>query len=180
VASGNEGDARVDVLRNVSGDGFFYFNTHGGKGKTRQGREIFAMQSSSMATPRDRQPAGLQGRSRQRPARLHDGQERRLTSDGSTGAELVTKPAAAGSNSLLAPSIYALEPGPDAEDELKIHGSFGPDPGGAERMVTIAGQAMTVQEWTPERITVALPRSGSGSSGDVVVTVRGRMSTRGG
>jgi hypothetical protein len=35
---------------------------------------------------------------------------------------------------------------------------------------------MTVQEWTPERITVALPRSGSGSSGDVVVTVRGRKS----
>jgi len=48
VAAGLEGDARVETLRNVSGDGLFYLNTHGGKGKTRSGQQIYAVQSSSL------------------------------------------------------------------------------------------------------------------------------------
>jgi hypothetical protein len=57
VAAGNEGDARVETLRKVSGDGFFYFNTHGGKGTARNGRKLFAMWTSSVAdTIKDRFP----------------------------------------------------------------------------------------------------------------------------
>lgn len=48
VAAGQEGDARVETLRNVSGDGLFYLNTHGGKGRTRSGQQIYAVQSSSL------------------------------------------------------------------------------------------------------------------------------------
>lgn len=57
VAAGNEGDARVETLRNVRGDGFFYLNTHGGKAKTRAGDQIFAVQTSSIVAPeKDRFP----------------------------------------------------------------------------------------------------------------------------
>lgn len=290
VVQGGEGDARVDVLRQVSGDGFFYFNTHGGKGRTRQGQDVFAVQTSSLVTPstdnladfRDDLDSGrlvymtaknggkilgglvddwdtryaithlfvdrymsfgensvvffnvcfganehadvssfvfaahkkgaglyvgwsrsvsstaaftavryfvdrLLGANRYRPEDPHQrpfdaaavleemGREG-LTTDASTGAQLVARPAVAGSASLLRPSIYALEPGADGADEVTIHGLFGSDPGEAGRAVTVAGVPVAVQEWTPERITVAVPRAGAGSSGDVVVTVRGRKS----
>jgi hypothetical protein len=49
IAAGAEGDARVETLRHVSGDGFFYFNTHGGKGKARDGHDMFAIWTSSTA-----------------------------------------------------------------------------------------------------------------------------------
>lgn len=50
VRKGWEGDARVATLRNISGDGFFYFNTHGGGGHDRTGRKLYAMGSSTLAT----------------------------------------------------------------------------------------------------------------------------------
>lgn len=50
VRKGQEGDARVATLRNISGDGFFYFNTHGGGGHDRTGRKLYAMGSSTLAT----------------------------------------------------------------------------------------------------------------------------------
>lgn len=48
VVEGKEGDARVDKLRQVSGDGFFYLNTHGGKGELRGGETVYIVQSSSL------------------------------------------------------------------------------------------------------------------------------------
>ena len=51
VRKGQEGDARVATLRNISGDGFFYFNTHGGGGLDRNGRKLYAMGSSTLVTP---------------------------------------------------------------------------------------------------------------------------------
>src|SRR5690606_18339601 len=50
VREGQEGDARVATLRNISGDGFFYFNTHGGGGNDRSGRKLYAMGSSTVVT----------------------------------------------------------------------------------------------------------------------------------
>jgi hypothetical protein len=49
VAPGVQGDARLTALRNVSGDAFFYLNTHGGVGKTREGEKLFAVQSSTLS-----------------------------------------------------------------------------------------------------------------------------------
>ncbi|MEA2554074.1 MAG: hypothetical protein QOJ65_2250 [Fimbriimonadaceae bacterium] len=50
MAGGAEGDARVNTLKQVSGDGFFYFNTHGGRGRNRNGHDLFAMQSSTLVS----------------------------------------------------------------------------------------------------------------------------------
>jgi hypothetical protein len=54
IRPGKAGDARLSALRTVSGDGFFYFNTHGGrafKTKDRSGRGFFSLQSSTFVTP---------------------------------------------------------------------------------------------------------------------------------
>jgi hypothetical protein len=54
VRPGKAGDARLSALRTVSGDGFFYFNTHGGrafKTKDGSGRGYFSLQSSTLVTP---------------------------------------------------------------------------------------------------------------------------------
>jgi len=48
--AGLEGDARVETLRHVSGDGFFYINTHGGRGTVHvsgQNLDLFSLQSST-------------------------------------------------------------------------------------------------------------------------------------
>ncbi len=288
VAPTTAGDARVSQLKAVSGDGFFYFNTHGGKGKTRAGHDVFAMQSSTLKSDEmDNLPefkddldhgrlvymtaknggkilGGLVddwdtryaitylfvekymsfgknsvlffnvcfganphadissfvfaahkkgaafylswtksvtadpaftavryfvdrmlGRNNFRPenpkqrpfdlnAVLTDMKARGFTVDASTGAELLAKPAVHGTNSLLAPTIYALEA--DEDDKVRIHGDFGTDPGADMREVTVGGTAVTVNSWAPDQIEVAVPRTGAGSSGDVVVTVRGRKS----
>jgi hypothetical protein len=50
LTGGNTGDSRLSILQKVAGDGFFYFNTHGGRGKTRNGGDMFAMQSSTLVT----------------------------------------------------------------------------------------------------------------------------------
>ena len=99
-----------------------------------------------------------------------------LARDNATGAQLELRPSAVGANAILAPSIYALRPGEDGEDELYIHGTFGSDPGESNRSVTIGGQQMSVDSWTDAMITVPIPRTGAGSSGDVVVTSLGRKS----
>jgi hypothetical protein len=54
IRPGRNGDARLSTLRTISGDGFFYFNTHGGRAfKTRDGSGpgFFSMQSSTIVTP---------------------------------------------------------------------------------------------------------------------------------
>ena len=53
IRPGRNGDARLSTLRTVSGDGFFYFNTHGGrafKTKDGSGRGFFSLQSSTLVT----------------------------------------------------------------------------------------------------------------------------------
>jgi hypothetical protein len=67
------------------------------------------------------------------------------------------------------PMIYGLETHED--DKVTIHGDFGTDPGASNRKVTVGGTEVTVNLWASDRIEVAVPRTGAGSSGDVVVTV---------
>ncbi len=50
ITPGTEGDARLATLRGVSGAGFFYLNTHGGKGKMKNGAETFIASSSTLQT----------------------------------------------------------------------------------------------------------------------------------
>jgi hypothetical protein len=60
IRIGKVGDARLTALRNVKGDGFFYFNTHGARmWRTRDQSDaaVFCIQSSTLATP----AADLQG-----------------------------------------------------------------------------------------------------------------------
>lgn len=54
IRVGKVGDARLTALRSVSGDGFLYFNTHGGRcfrTKDGSGPGYFSLQSSSLVTP---------------------------------------------------------------------------------------------------------------------------------
>jgi hypothetical protein len=54
IRAGQEGDARLTALRAVSGDGFLYFNTHGGRAwrnTTQTGPRFYSLQSSTIVTP---------------------------------------------------------------------------------------------------------------------------------
>jgi len=54
VRPGKVGDARLSALRAISGDGFLYFNTHGGRAyrtKDESGPGYFSLQSSTLVTP---------------------------------------------------------------------------------------------------------------------------------
>lgn len=75
---------------------------------------------------------------------------------------------------LLAPGISFV--GADTfKDELVIQGQFGQDPG-QDRSVTVNGTDVTIKSWTDQEIRCALPVSGPGSAGDVIVTARGHRS----
>lgn len=75
---------------------------------------------------------------------------------------------------MLAPSLqYVLID--ETLDEAILVGLFG-EPEASERSVLIGGLEATVKEWTDTRVRVALPRTGAGSSGDVVVWVRAHES----
>ena len=53
IRPGKRGDARLSVLRTIAGDGFLYFNTHGGpyrKTRASTGQYFFSLQSSTLAT----------------------------------------------------------------------------------------------------------------------------------
>jgi hypothetical protein len=53
LKTGIEGDARVATLRSISGDGFFYINTHGGRGRVHgenQDLDLFSIQSSTLVS----------------------------------------------------------------------------------------------------------------------------------
>lgn len=84
-----------------------------------------------------------------------------------------------GSFEMLAPSIANLTSA-DLDDELVIAGDFGTDPGAGNRTVTIndgSGEiSLAVIDWEPAVIITDLKRTGSGSAGNVVVTVRGHHS----
>lgn len=47
IAGGTEGDARLSTLRTISGDGFLYFNSHGGSYTFQGGDKVFAAGSST-------------------------------------------------------------------------------------------------------------------------------------
>ena len=54
IRPGLPGDARLSVLRTISGDGYFYINAHGGpthRTRDKSGPRVFSIQSSSLATP---------------------------------------------------------------------------------------------------------------------------------
>ncbi len=54
IRPGMNGDARLPVLRTISGDGYFYINAHGGpthRTRDMSGPRVFSIQSSSLATP---------------------------------------------------------------------------------------------------------------------------------
>jgi hypothetical protein len=289
VAVGAEGDASVDVLRTVSGDAFFYFNTHGARADLKSGESYYVVGTSTVRTEATdslaeikadlaehrlvylyapngvtvngkqvwderyaithkfvdrymsfgrngivflnvcgstypsatvqaftdavkKKGAGvyagwshtvnadpaytgvryfvdrLLGANEYRPedpeqrpfgwqAVLEEMQREGLDVDPVSGAKL-TASAGAGSGDVvgpLAPSIRQIGAN-QWDDELVIVGAFGEDTV-PDRRVTIAGGGgeteMTIKEWTPEMITVELPRTGAGSSGDVVVEVDG-------
>lgn len=121
---------------------------------------------------------------RQRPfdwSRVMDDMQRKgLTIDGVTGAELIARPAAINGQMVgpLAPSIAMLYVAEETS-ELHISGIFGSDPG-AEGSVSVVGGsgevALAISQWTPDLIIASIPRTGPGSAGDVVVTVRGHRS----
>jgi len=48
LAPQQEGDARLATLRTVSGDGFFYFNTHGGSFELSSTEKVFCLGSSTL------------------------------------------------------------------------------------------------------------------------------------
>src|SRR6202171_5094305 len=85
-----------------------------------------------------------------------------------------------GQFAMLAPSIFGLQ-AIEAQDELMLLGSFGPNPG-ADGKVTIGDSggevALAIKDWSADGsiIRANLPRTGAGSSGSVVVSVRGHHS----
>lgn len=75
---------------------------------------------------------------------------------------------------LLAPSLaYVLVDEPN--DQAILKGIFGTPPE-SDRAVLIGGLEAAVQSWDKDKIVVTLPRTGTGSSGDVVVSVRAHQS----
>ncbi|MEP6491899.1 MAG: hypothetical protein ABJF01_04435 [bacterium] len=79
---------------------------------------------------------------------------------------------------ILAPSISSLGLN-GLTDELYVFGYFGADPGPDGKLTINDGTgevALAVASWTPTKITTVLPRKGTGSAGNVVVSVRGHKS----
>jgi len=81
---------------------------------------------------------------------------------------------------LLRPTIFRMyvhDAASDPVDYLEIEGDFGLDPGAADREVKIGGAAFANVIWSEHIILVDnFPRTGQGSYGDVVVSVRGHTS----
>ncbi len=73
----------------------------------------------------------------------------------------------------LIPIIDKME-SDDVQHVLTLHGTFGDDPGAANRKVTIAGAVCPVKNWSPTQITCAL--GNDFKHGDVIVEKLGRTS----
>ena len=75
---------------------------------------------------------------------------------------------------LFAPSIaYVVVD--EEQDKAHLHGLFGKPPSEKQK-VTIGGEDQTIDSWEPRKIICSLPQKGSGSAGDVEVTVGNRKS----
>lgn len=82
-----------------------------------------------------------------------------------------------GTFGLLNPSIsrmYVHESENSGPDTMTIEGDFGTDPG--DRSVTVDNVAQVIESWTPTVITIDIPRTGTGSCGDVQVIAKGHKS----
>ncbi len=83
-----------------------------------------------------------------------------------------------GDFSMLAPSILQVA-SDEADDQLVIAGDFGPDPGTDGKVTIDDGSgpvALAVVKWTAATIMTDLKRTGAGSAGNVIVTLRGHHS----
>jgi hypothetical protein len=77
----------------------------------------------------------------------------------------------------IAPSIRWVKADPP-NDLLMVHGVFGDDPGEGKRLLTVGGTPIEIRDWSNWRIEAILPRTGPGSSGDVVARRRGFTSNK--
>ncbi len=105
----------------------------------------------------------------------------RLDLDPWKGAELIftaNLTAGAGDFGLLAPKITTVTPDRTANTLLLV-GVFGQNPG-SDGSVKVGGTAISVTSWQPFSILCSLPATGAGSSGGVIVTVRGHASNTAG
>jgi hypothetical protein len=107
----------------------------------------------------------------------------RGTSKGTTVLQFTPPAPGPGDFQLLAPSIMVavvVEPPIATSPQLYLNGLFGPDPrpDGGAASVTVDGTERTISSWSADggQIITDIPAFGSGSSGDVVVTVRGHKS----
>jgi hypothetical protein len=78
------------------------------------------------------------------------------------------------SKPILTPSIEYIDIW-DYDSEMTIKGLFGENPG-KDGEVTVDGVSVPVEWWGDEFLICHLPHAGPGSSGDVVVSVRGNKS----
>jgi hypothetical protein len=96
-------------------------------------------------------------------------------------AKFVFAPGTTGQTGILNPSITYVAPNDvasDTQSTLTIGGMFGPDPGEDNRDVHLGALGLKVKTWAEDRIVCELPQSGSGASGDCIVTVRGHDSNK--
>ncbi len=100
-----------------------------------------------------------------------------LGTDLKYGGQFQFIPLGNGDFQTLAPSIREMQVS-SFSNTLVIFGIFGDDPGAASRAVFVGGQACPVSEneWNPDTIVCNLPKSGAGSAGEVIVTVRQQKS----
>lgn len=100
---------------------------------------------------------------------MQDMAKKGLIIDKVTGGRLVATPGPSlRYPPIFAPSIRYVQVDEDNE-KLTLVGEFGADPG----KVTVGGTALAHETWSAEKIVAPLPQNGPGSSGDVVVEVRG-------
>ena len=99
-----------------------------------------------------------------------DMRSRGLTHDNVTGADLVPFPRAGGNSVILDPSIRELLVN-EYDETLTLKGYFGSRQG----KVTAGAGELVVKSWAWDTIVCALPATGPGSNGDVVVEVPGEL-----
>lgn len=100
---------------------------------------------------------------------LQDMAKKGLATDTKTGGQLqATVASGVKQPPIFAPSIRYVQVDEDKE-QLTLVGEFGAD----QPKVTVGGTALAPATWSAEKIVAPLPQKGPGSSGDVVVEVRG-------